>query len=71
MCSEGKSIFLDHDLCRFDNRGDHIAFLQFKFVRTAARNGTFDEVVSNANNDVSHYIAELNFLYCSAQFVAS
>ena len=65
------SIFLNHNLRRFDNSGYDITLLQFKFVSTAARNGAFDKVVSNANHNVSHDIAELNLFYCSAQFVAS
>ena len=31
-------------------------------ISTAARDGTFDEVVSHANNDVGHNITQLDFL---------
>jgi hypothetical protein len=42
----------DHDLRRFDDGRDGVAFLQRHFLRAALRDDGFDDATGNADGDV-------------------
>ena len=65
-----RSVFLNHDLSRFDHRADGITLLELEFVGAAPGDGTLDEVVADPNDNMGHNIAELNFFDFSTQFVS-
>jgi hypothetical protein len=64
-----KSIFLNHDLGSFDASGDGIALLQLKFVGAATCASTLDPILSDANNHMSHRVAQPNFFDFSTQLI--
>ena len=65
------SVLLNHHLGSFDYSSNGIALFEFEFVSTAAGDGALDQIVSDANDDVGHDVAEFDFLDLTAQFVAS
>ena len=64
-----KSIFLNHDFGSFDDSGDGVALFQLKFVGAATCDCTLDQIFADANNHMSHHIAQLNFFDFSTQLI--
>lgn len=48
-----------------------IAFLELQFIGAAASDSTFDEIVADADDDVGHDIAQLDFFNRASQFISS
>jgi hypothetical protein len=57
--SDACLIFLQHDFRGFDYGGDFVADLQLHFIGAAFSDYALDEVLADANDDISHYSAEL------------
>jgi hypothetical protein len=66
-----RSVLLNHHLGSFDYSSNSIALFEFEFVSTATGDGALDQIISDANDDMGHDVAELNFFDLTAQFVAS
>ena len=64
------SVFLDHDFGRFYNGRDGVALLELEFIRAAARDCAFNQVIADPNSNEGHHIAKLNLFDRSAQFVS-
>ena len=64
------SVLLNHYLGRFDDGRDSVAFLELKFVGTAASNRALNQVIADSYDHVSHDVAQLNFFDGSTQFVS-
>jgi hypothetical protein len=62
---------LDQDLGGLDDRADGVADFQFHFLGAGASNDALDEVVANANGDMGHDVAELDFGDFADEAVAS
>jgi hypothetical protein len=65
------SILLNHHLGGFDDSGDGVPFLELEFVSATACDDALNQIVPDPNDNMSHYVAELNFFNFSAQFVSS
>jgi hypothetical protein len=73
VCSfawKSRSVFLDHHFGSFHDSGDRIALLEFQLVGAAPGDNTLDEVVSDADDNVGHHVAHLNFFDFSTQLVS-
>jgi len=65
-----ESVFLNHDLGRFNHRADGVTLFQLEFVGAATSDGALDEIVPDPNDHMGHDIAQLNFFDFSTQFVS-
>jgi len=54
-------LFQNH-FCRLDNGADRVANFQFHFLSAAARDHTFDNHFTRADDHVRHDVADMNFL---------
>jgi hypothetical protein len=64
------SVFLNHHFGSFDDSGDGVALFELEFVGATPGDGALDKIVSHANDNVGHDIAQLNFLDFSTQFIS-
>jgi hypothetical protein len=65
------SVFEKHDFGGFDYGGNFVADFEFHFFGAATGDDAFDEVLPDADDDVSHDAAELEFFDGAFQGVSS
>jgi hypothetical protein len=65
------SVFEKHDFGGFDYGGNFVADFEFHFLGAATGNDAFDEVLPDADDDVSHDAAELEFFDSAFQGISS
>ena len=64
------SVFLNHHFRGFHDRSNRIALFELEFIRAAARDCAFNQVIADTNSNEGHHIAELNLFDSAAQFVS-
>jgi hypothetical protein len=67
---EKKSVFLDHNLGGFNDSDDVVALLELQLVGAAPGYGAFNQILAHPDDYMGHYVAQLDFLDGSAQFVS-
>jgi len=65
------SVFEKHDFGGFDYGGNFVADFEFHFFGAATGDDAFDEVLPDADDDVSHDAAELEFFDGAFQRISS
>jgi hypothetical protein len=66
-----RSIFEKHDFGGFDYGGNLVADFEFHFFGAATSDDAFDEILADADDDVSHDAAELEFFDGAFQGISS
>lgn len=64
------SVLLNHYLGCFDDGKHSVTLLESQLVSTTARDGAFDQVVSDTHNYVRHNITQLDFFDFSTELVS-
>ena len=67
---EEQLVLLDHHFGSFNNCGDRIALFELQPVGAAPGDGTLDEIVPNADDNIRHDVAQLSFFDFSTELVS-
>ena len=71
MSSEVRqSVLLDHYLGGLHYGDNGVSLLKLQLVGAAPRDGAFNEILTDADDDMGHNIAQLDFFDGSSQFVS-
>ena len=71
VCPPGLHSFLDdHDLSRFDDGGDGVPCFQFQVFSAFPRDDGINQILTDANRDVSHNISKSDFRNFALQLVS-
>lgn len=62
--------FLQHYFRRFNNCGNCIADFECHFFRASSGDDAFNQIIAHLNNNVGHYVPELELDDCADKTVA-